>query len=167
MIKKILILLVGLLVISCNNGSKASSESPKNVDPSGTESLMEDNFDWLLGEWRRISETPGEETFENWYKISPYEYYGIGFTMQNGDTIRQEQIRIVKLEDKWDLVVKSPEDIESTTFPITELKSDEFTCTNDSLHFPKQIKYWKDNEKIRATVTGDALKIEFDFEKIE
>ena len=128
---------------------------------------MKDNFDWLLGEWKRINEKPGNETFENWHKISPSEYYGIGFTMQNGDTVKQERIRIVKLKDKWDLIVKSPEDIKSITFPITELKSGEFTCTNDSLDFPKQIKYWKDDKKIRATVTGDSLKIEFTFERIE
>ena len=162
--KRILILLVGILLFSCN---------PKNKSNSGTTSKKTDlapkteNFDWLLGEWKRNNEEPEKETFENWKKINSSEYSGIGFTMQNGDTIKQEKIKLIKLNGKWNLIVKVPEESESITFKMTELKSDAFTCENDSLDFPKRIKYWKNGEKISALVSGDDLEIPFEFEKIK
>jgi len=76
--------------------------------------------------------------------------------VQGSDTIKQEKIRIAKQSGKWILTVKVPEETESITFPITELKYNEFTCTNDSLDFPKQIRYWKNGEKINALVSGDS-----------
>ena len=50
-----------------------------------------ENFDWLLGKWKRLNDEVGKETFENWNKISLSKYLGIGFTMQRGDTIKREK----------------------------------------------------------------------------
>ena len=138
-------LFTALILLSCNPNKKA------------------DNFDWLLGKWQRLNEETGKETFENWEKVNPYHYRGIGFTMQDGDTIKQESIKIIQQEGKWSLIVKVPEEIESITFPITELKNDKFTCTNDTLDFPKKIRYWKSGKNIKAMVEGDFLKIDFEF----
>ncbi len=163
-----LTLLTVFLLFSCNQKSKNDLKRTE-TSTIETEATLEsvENFDWLTGKWKRLKEETGKETFENWDKISPTEYAGIGFTMQNGDTIKQERIRIIKQNGKWDLLVKAPEDIEFITFPITELKKVEFTCTNDSLDFPKQIMYWKNGEKLHASVAGDSIKIEFEFERIK
>ena len=146
------------IIVSCNSATNEKKNNSKKAV---------ENFDWLLGKWERLHEETGKKTFENWKKISQNEYSGIGFTLQNADTIKQEKIRITKQNEKWILTVKVPEETESITFPITELKSDEFTCTNDSLDFPKQIKYWKNGEKINALVSGDSLKIDFEFERLK
>ena len=146
------------VIVSCNPATNEKKNNSKKAV---------ENFDWLLGKWERLHEEAGKKTFENWKKISQNEYSGIGFTLQNADTIKQEKIRITKQNGKWILTVKVPEETESITFPITELKSDEFTCTNDSLDFPKQIRYWKNGEKINALVSGDSLKIDFEFERLK
>ncbi|MEN8125172.1 MAG: hypothetical protein ABFR32_08575 [Bacteroidota bacterium] len=165
--KKTLILLTGILLFSCNQKNKTKSETTESKTDLNSRIEIDENFDWLTGKWRRMNEETGKETFENWNKVSPTEYSGIGFTMQNGDTVKQEKIIIVRQNGKWDLIVKVPQETESITFKIAELKNDQFTCINDSLDFPKQIKYWKTGEKINALVAGDSLKIEFEFERIE
>lgn len=158
LIKSVLLIITIVTIVSCNSTTKKTdNNSEKQVE----------NFDWLLGNWERLHEEPGKETFENWKKISQNEYSGIGFTMQGSDTIKQEKIRIAKQSGKWILTVKVPEETESITFPITELKNNEFTCTNDSLDFPKQIRYWKNGEKMNALVSGDSLKIDFEFKRLK
>ena len=157
-LKSITLVAMTFIIVSCNSKTSEKKDKPEK---------QIENFDWLLGKWKRLHEETGKETFENWEKISQNEYSGIGFTMQNGDTIKQERIQIIHQNRKWDLIVKVPEEMEAIIFPITEIKSSEFTCTNDSLDFPKKIKYWKNGEKINAMVTGDSLKIDFEFERLK
>jgi len=159
--KKILILLIGVLIISCNQSKKESSNK-EAVEL--TEKL--ENFDWLLGKWKRINEEEGKETFENWDKLSESEYAGIGFTMQNGDTIKQEKIRLIKINGKWDLTVKVPEESESTSFEMTKYNESEFICENKEIDFPNMIKYWKNGDMINASVSGGDMEIAFEFEKL-
>ena len=59
--KNILILLIGVLSISCNPSTKKSANS-KLTEKSGI-------FDWLLGEWERINDEEGKNTYQNWDKI--------------------------------------------------------------------------------------------------
>ncbi|MGZ2368387.1 hypothetical protein ACXR6G_01200 [Ancylomarina sp. YFZ004] len=162
--KKILILLIGVLIISCNQRKKENQKT--DVKPT---TLIEksENFDWLLGKWKRLNEEEGKETFENWEKIKETEYSGLGFTMQNGDTIKQEKIRLTQTSGKWNLTVKVPEESESTTFNGVSHNDNEFTCENNEIDFPNKIKYWKNGNKINATVSGGEMKISFEFEKLK
>ena len=158
LIKSTLLIVTIFIIISCNsttNDKKNNAEKPV------------ENFDWLLGKWERLHEEVDKKTFEKWEKTSQSKYSGIGFTMQGSDTIKQEKMRIINQNGKWILTVKVPEETESIAFPITELKKDEFICTNDSLDYPKQIKYWKNGDKINALVSGDSLKIDFEFERLK
>ncbi len=161
--KKILILLIGVLIISCNQSKK---ENQKTDVKSTTLIEKSENFDWLLGKWKRLNEEEGKETFENWEKVKETEYSGIGFTMQNGDTIKQEKIRLTKISGKWNLTVKVPEESESITFTGINHSKNEFTCENNEIDFPNKIKYWKNGNKINATVSGGEMSISFEFEKL-
>ena len=147
------------ILTSCNTKGK----------PSADESINENvvNFDWLLGSWERKGEEQGTETFENWKKISESEYSGIGFTIQDGDTVKQEKIKLIKQNGKWDLIVKVPDEAESVLFKMTTFDAGSFTCENDSLDFPKLIKYWKYNGNLKAVVSGDDMEISFEFEKMK
>ena len=153
---KLTLLLTIFVFFSCHSSTNQKSLN-KDHKP----------FDWLLGKWERTNEEKGKSTFENWAKINPTEYEGIGFTLQNGDTIKQEKMRIIQQNNKWHLLVKVPGESHATTFPITEIKNNEFTCTNDTLDFPKIIKYWKSGEQINALVAGGSLKIDFAFQAIK
>ena len=157
----IIAILASFTFISCNTKSKSNSINEKT-----------ENFDWLLGIWERTNEEEGKETFENWKKISNTEYAGVGFTMQNGKVKKSEKIKLIKQKGKWDLIVEVDEanevyDKEPVTFKMTELSSSSFTCENDSIDFPKMIKYWKDGEKIKALVAGKDLEIPFEFVKAD
>lgn len=124
------------------------------------------NFDWLIGNWKRVNEAKGKETFEQWKKINANNYQGIGFTMQDNDTIKQERIKLIKKDDKWSLKVKTPEDKKYITFLITNTNDTLFTCKNDSLQFPNKIRYWREDDKLKALVSGKEIEIPFHFEKI-
>ena len=77
--------------MSCNSTTKKTdNNSEKQIE----------NFDWLLGNWERLHEEQGKETFENWKKISQNEYSGIEFTIQGSDTIKEEEFRIRKQIEK-------------------------------------------------------------------
>ena len=137
--KSNLSLIVLVLVLSCNQNNKTKElQKPETIE----------NFDWLTGKWKRLNEEAGKETFENWNKINPNEYSGIGFTIKNGDTINQEKIKLIKSNEKWALLVKTPDDKEPIKFKMLEQKTPtEFTCVNDSIDFPKRVQYF-DNFRV-------------------
>ena len=162
--KKIMILLIGILIISCSQTKKENSKPTEN-SPELTKQT--ESFDWILGKWKRLNEEEGKETFENWEKISETEYSGIGFTMQNGDTIKQENIRLIKSNDRWNIIVKVPEETESIIFTGISHSENEFTCENNEIDFPNKIKYWKNGNKINASVSNTEMEIPFEFEKLD
>lgn len=151
--------------MSCNQTKKNNSDS-KSVERKTEITEQTENFDWLLGKWKRLNEEEGKETFENWKKINETEYSGIGFTMQNGDTIKQEKIQLIKSNINWDIIVKVPEESGSITFKGTSHNENEFTCENKELDFPNKIKYWKNGKNISAMVSGGEMEISFEFEKL-
>ena len=156
-----LLLLIGILMISCNQKEKqkTAAEPTTKIETTG-------DFDWLLGNWKRLGEEEGNETFENWNAISKTEYSGIGYTMQNGDTIKQEKIQLIKTNGKWNLTVKAPEDTKSITFNVTSFNENEFICENHELDFPNKIKYWKNGNQLNASVSNSEMEIPFEFKKL-
>jgi len=161
--KTILISMTAILLIisnSClNNGSTSKTEKKEKV-------VMTENFDWLLGNWVRINNDEGKQTFENWEKVNDSEYEGYGWTVQNGDTVFQEKIKLNKLQDSWLLGVISPEETDYTYFKVIQISKESFTCENSEIDFPSKIKYWKDGEEIKALVSGQDMEITFEFKKI-
>ena len=156
-----LITIPALFLGSCveynNKGTKINVE----------EQISNENFDWLLGNWIRNNEEEGIETYEVWIKKSSYVYIGIGFTMQDNDTLKQEKIRLIKTDEKWNLEVQSPGDSNPIIFNMTSYSDQEFICENKVLDFPKLIKYWKNGNKIHALVSGDNMEIPFEFERVK
>ncbi len=149
------ITLIAFAFIMCNTKQNGNKE---------TTTTKSGNFDWLLGKWQRTNEEQGKATFENWEKSSDTVYSGIGFTIQNNDTISQEQMKIVELKGEWNLLVKTPDEKEFIKFRMSKMEDDKFEFENDSLDFPKLIKYWKNGHKINALVSGGNLKRSYEFE---
>ncbi len=165
--KKTAILLTAIvLATACDQKEKSQNGSNENA-ANLTNKEMAENFDWLTGKWKRLNEEAGMETFENWDKISATEYSGIGFTMQDGDTINQESMKIVQQDGQWNLLVKTPDEATFISFSLAELKKDTFTFTHDTLDFPNKINYWKNGENINALVAGEGMQIDFEFEKTD
>jgi len=163
--KKLLILSVGMLVVSCNQNTKTNTESIETE--SSTKTGVAENFDWLTGKWKRLNEEAGKETFENWDKTSPSEYSGIGFSMKGGDTISQENMSLIESNGKWSLFVKTKDEKAPIEFKMTESKINEFICINDSIDFPKRIHYQLEGEKLKAKISNEKMEIPFEFERIK
>ncbi|WP_228463834.1 MULTISPECIES: DUF6265 family protein [Chryseobacterium] len=159
----LLILLTAILVLSCNQSTKTKQSGLETS--SEIENIV--NFDWLTGKWKRSNEKAGKETFENWNKISPTEYSGLGFTIQKGDTISKEIMKLINSNGKWNLLVKTPNEKQPIEFKMTELKNNEFICINDSLDFPKRIQYQREGKKLKAMISNEKMKIPFEFEQVK
>jgi hypothetical protein len=168
--KKIVIFLIGILVISCNQGKNEKSNKAES-----TIKLTEvtDDFDWLLGKWKRGNEEIGKETFENWDKKSNTEYVGFSYTTQKGDTIYQEKFRLVKSNTDWNFEIELKGETVPSTFKMTSSNTQEFICENNEKYFPNRkadspnkIKYWTNKEKLYATISGKEIEIQFEFVKL-
>lgn len=162
--KTILFLLTTILVLSCNQKAKTDG-TEKSEEISKTDTIQ--NFDWLLGKWKRLNEKEGKETFENWDKITPEKYSGVGYTIQKKDTISYEKMDLIKSNESWSLFVKTKSENNAIEFKVVELKKDQFTCSNDSIDFPKNIKYWLADGKLNAKISNKEMEIPFLFEKLK
>ncbi|MGJ1264304.1 DUF6265 family protein [Sphingobacterium spiritivorum] len=129
--------------------------------------MKAEHFDWLSGNWQRTNEEKGKITFETWQKVADSVYNGIGFTMQNKDTISQEKMQLIKTNGKWTLWVNTLEEKELIKFEVSHIGDESFTFKNDSLNFPRTIKYWKNGDKLNATLTGDDIEIAYEFKQLK
>jgi hypothetical protein len=162
--KKIWILCIILSFSSCKEEQKQENKIKAPEAVVITENP--ENFDWLLGQWKRLDEEEGKETFENWEKYNDTAYYGIGFTMQNKDTIKQELIKLKKVDDHWNLSVKTPDELQAIDFKMTTYNATEFVCENTEIDFPNKIRYWIVGDTLNASVSNPEITIPFKFEKL-
>ncbi len=159
-----LLIIVFALLQSCQNKSDLTTgeEISTNDMPESAE-----NFDWLIGDWKRINESAGKETYENWEKNSRDLYTGKGYTLEAGDTVKMENMRLKRTSNRWMLSVGTLDEDKPTFFKMTDSAENSFTCVNDSIVFPKKIIYLTDGDKLYAQIEGDDLKIDFAFRKME
>ena len=121
------------------------------------------NFDWLLGTWKRTNEAEGLQTFEHWRKINDNKLVAIGFTLKESDTVWQESIKLIKTEDQWNYIVELQDAKTPTVFKVTKIEMASFTCENPDNEFPKKIRYTKVEKGINAVTSGDGKVILFQF----
>ena len=157
--KYIFLIMMISFTLSCKQKNKSNSEAIKAI-------TITENFDWLLGNWKRSNDKEGKQTYENWVKIDEGVYQGLGYTMQESDTIWEEGIRLIHTNNAWIFEVKGKDESESTIFELTDIQTEAFTCENEENEFPKKIKYSKSGEKLVAIVSGEDMSIPFEFEAI-
>ena len=116
--------------------------------------------DFILGYWIRQNDKPNQKTYEIWNS----DFTGIGFTMQQRDTIFKEVLSIVKKNDSLFLQVIGVNE-QPTLFNFTEQTESSFTCENLKNEFPKKIKYRIESDTLKATVSNDDFSIDFVFTK--
>lgn len=125
-----------------------------------------ENFDWLVGEWQRTNEKEGRETIEMWSKVADSEYSGFGATLQDGDTLWYENIKLVKSNNLWSFEVTGQADITATTFILTKIEEGRFTSENDQNEFPTKIEYYISGDMLKALISGGGEEISFDFKRV-
>lgn len=161
---KKMLLLCSSLILSCSDKPKEKIQTSETVN---SEIKASENFDWLLGNWKRVNDEAENETFESWQKINDSEYQGVGFTLKNGDTISQEKMQLVKHNNQWNLSISLPSEPQATVFKVTKIDSQSFVCENELNDFPKKIEYWFEGKNLKAKISNSDMEIAFDFEKIK
>ncbi|WP_158655228.1 hypothetical protein [Flavivirga eckloniae] len=170
--KKTFILLIGILVFSCNQGK---NEKPKTTATESTAKITktEANFDWLLGKWKRSNEEAGKETFASWDKKSNTDYVGFSYTTQKGDTVYEQNFRLVKLNNDWSFTIALKGETTPSSFKMISYNEREFTCENNDLDYPNReadspnkIKYWINNDNLYATISGEKIELQFEYVSI-
>ena len=154
----------GLILMSCNDTTKKEIKTKGKIE---SKSEVSENFNWLLGKWKRSNDEAGRTTYEIWHKISRKEYKGFGFAMSNNDTISKENMTLTKTNGKWKLAVVTKEEETPTYFEITKVDKNSFTCENSKIDFPNKINYWKEGRILKATVSSSDFKIDFVFDRIK
>ncbi len=165
--KKTLFFLIGIFILSCNPERSNTTESLE--DKTEVKNLKDStkNFDWLVGNWKRLNNDTEKNTFENWKKETNNRYLGHGFILKGSDTIWQEKMILSLHDSDWELEVKTPGNNDLVKFTLTEHDSNSFLVENPKHDFPKKIKYWKNGAKLNALVTGNENELHFEFERLE
>ena len=120
---------------------------------------------WLEGTWVRTNVKPGYSGNEQWIKISPTELQGIGIAMKGLDTVFVEKFRLVIKGNNIFYVADVPPNKQPVDFKLTEISEKAFTCENPEHDFPKRIRYQKEDNTIKATISGNGKSVDYLFDK--
>ena len=154
--KKLLAIFLFIGLLACNQNNTNSNTEESTSTPS---------LDWLLGDWKRTNDKEGKQTFEHWEKISDEAYLGLGFTLQEKDTVFKENMKLFPIDGVWNLEVTGVNE-NATYFHFTNQTKNSFVCENPNNEFPKKIEYQFLDKKLKAKISGGEMEVAFDFEKI-
>ena len=124
------------------------------------------DFDYLIGNWERTNEQEGKVTFEYWEHTKETLYKGIGYTLQNNDTIWKEQMQLIQRDTTWTLEIQSDGE-PMVPFAVIKKTANTFTAHNPSNEFPKHIAYSYFDDTLTAIVYSDEMRIPFIFWRAE
>lgn len=142
--KKMLPFVCFLLMISCKENI--------NIQQKPT---------FLIGEWKRLDDKPGNQTYEMWNT----NLVGMGYTITAGKRSFQETLAIITIKDTLYLEVSGINE-KPTLFKFTEQTESSFVCENPLNEFPKKIKYFLDDKQLKAIVSADDFRIDFIFDRV-
>lgn len=120
---------------------------------------------WLVGEWNRTNISAGRTGVEKWVANSDKELQGWGITMKGSDTTLVENIKLVVKDGAIFYAADVPQNKGTVFFKVTQITENEFTCENPKHDFPKQIRYIKQGNQLKATISGNGKAIEYLFER--
>lgn len=120
---------------------------------------------WLEGTWVRTNLKPGRTGSENWKKLSPAEWQGVGCTLKEKDTVFVERMKLVIYDNTPAFVADVPENKDLVYFKFTATTDHSFTCENHAHDYPKKIVYDRQGNNLKVTISGDGKSNEFLFTK--
>lgn len=120
------------------------------------------NPDFLIGKWKRVNDEGPKETFEIWNQ----NFSGLGYSLQEKDTVFKEILSIIEVKGNKYLQVTGVNQ-RPTLFQFTDQTNTSFTCKNPSNEFPKVISYWLEKNQLKAKVANDDFAIDFVFERLK
>jgi hypothetical protein len=121
------------------------------------------------GTWKMISDKI--EYYEEWRLINGSELIGIGFSIEEGDTVLSEELYLKKFADKW-AYVAIPVNQAITLFALSEYSNNKFSFENEEHDYPQKIIYeftadGKLNAATEGIIEGELMRRDFNFTRIE
>jgi hypothetical protein len=116
---------------------------------------------FLVGDWVHVNDKEGSTNYETWHT----NLKGLGYTIKEKDTIFKEIVSIVAIKDTLFLKVEGVNE-NPTLFKFTQQTATSFVCENQKNEFLKKIKYYLENDQLKAIVSNDDFKIDFIFDEI-
>lgn len=151
--------IIGFMIVLLTFCSCANKKSDAVVSKVG-------DFPWILGHWVRTNEQAGKRTFEQWEEVNDSLFRGMGYTLQGTDTVFKELLRLERQNNNWEYIVRMPSEKQETRFAFTQRTDTSFICRNDKNEFPKQIRYFKAGNDLKADISDNSTTIDFTFKKI-
>ncbi len=114
---------------------------------SAAEDAERNQLDWLTGCWQSAS----GETREIWSKSEGGYYFGYSVVLQAETVVFFEQMRI----EPGQLPVFNayPAGAGPSAFPAVNQGDETITFANPDHDFPQKIRYWRDGNALRATIS--------------
>ena len=121
------------------------------------------------GKWKMISEKA--EYYEEWELLNENEMVGVGFSIEEGDTVLSEQLYLKKFSDQW-AYVALPVNQTITLFALSEYSENKFTFENKEHDYPQKIIYEFTadanlNAATEGIIEGELIRRDFNFIRIE
>ncbi len=121
------------------------------------------------GKWKMNSDKL--EYYEEWKLINDSEIIGIGFSIEEGDTVLSENLYLKKFEATW-AYIALPINQTITLFALTEFSESKFIFENKEHDYPQRIIYeftadGKLNAAIEGMIDGELMRRDFGFVRIE
>lgn len=124
---------------------------------------------FLAGTWES---TNNIKFYEKWELLNDSTMRGLGFSINNGDTIYDEQLYLQRIEEKisYVAIVWKQNHAEPILFPLVEAGRKEFVFENPSHDYPNRIIYKKTSDStmhIRIETLKETKGKDFYMKKIE
>lgn len=121
------------------------------------------------GTWKMISDKI--EYYEEWRLINGSELIGIGFSIEEGDTVLSEQLYLKKFSEQL-AYVAIPVNQTITLFALTSFLGNKFIFENDEHDFPQRVIYefvsdTQLNARIEGMIEGELMSRDFTFIRTE
>lgn len=108
---------------------------------------ISDQFDWLTGCWQ----SEDGSSRETWSTSEDGYYFGYSVVYQDGQAVFFEQMRIDPGETPT--FNAYPRGAGPSSFPASELTGSDVTFANAEHDYPQKIRYWRDGDRLRATIS--------------
>lgn len=110
---------------------------------------------WLVGTWQHAVDDA--EIFETWTMVGELELKGIGYMMNDRDTVVYESIRLVEEEGQLYYIptVKGQNDDQPVTFELMSFTENKMVFHNQTHDFPQLITYTRiTQDSLVAEISG-------------
>lgn len=121
------------------------------------------------GKWKMISDKI--EYYEEWKLINSNELTGIGFSIEEVDTVLSEELYMQKFAEQW-AYVAIPVNQAITLFALTEYSESKFIFENKEHDYPQRIiyefiAYSNLNAATEGVIDGELMRRDFNFIRIK